>query len=80
MEPTKLTPNQQVKPQTNSTSVAQDPAPLKVEQNKVTLSEEGKALLATLQQIEKEQKMAEAQGEDKSIGDNVNSFTRGALA
>jgi len=79
MEPTKLTPNQQVKPQTNSISAGTEPAPLKVEQNKVTLSEEGKALLAALQQIEKDEKLSQATGQDKSIGENVNSFTRGAL-
>lgn len=53
------------------------PAPLKVEQNKVTLSEEGKALLAALQEIEKEGKAAE--NKDKTVGDKVESFTYGAL-
>ncbi|MCL9783085.1 hypothetical protein M9194_16780 [Vibrio sp. S4M6] len=77
MEPAKLPSNQQVKPQTNSINAESGPAPLKVEQNKVTLSEEGKALLAALQQIDKEEKLTDNQ--DKSIGDNVNSFTRGAL-
>lgn len=32
------------------------PAPLQVEQNKVTLSEEGKALLSALQELDKESK------------------------
>ncbi|KQB02682.1 hypothetical protein CGT92_08505 [Vibrio metoecus] len=53
------------------------PAPLKVEQNKVTLSEEGKALLAALQEIEKEGKTTE--NKDKTVGDKVESFTYGAL-
>ncbi|MDW6003598.1 hypothetical protein [Vibrio mangrovi] len=47
----------------------------KVEQNKVTLSAEGKALLAALQEIDKENKAAEG----KSVGDKVESFTYGAL-
>ncbi|MCV5855642.1 hypothetical protein OFN53_34000, partial [Escherichia coli] len=41
-------------------------APLKVEQNKVTLSTEGKALLAALQQIDHESKKVEA--ENKTMG------------
>ncbi|HDG1635644.1 TPA: hypothetical protein PFD90_001564 [Vibrio cholerae] len=53
------------------------PAPLKVEQNKVTLSEEGKALLAALQEIEKEGKALESK--DKTVGDKVEAFTYGAL-
>ncbi|MGL4828502.1 MAG: hypothetical protein ACRCXG_04285 [Vibrio sp.] len=53
------------------------PAPLKVEQNKVTLSAEGKALLAALQEIEKEAKVAE--NKDKTMSDKVESFTYGAL-
>ncbi|ADT87618.1 hypothetical protein J0676_10235 [Vibrio sp. Vb2880] len=51
-------------------------APLKVEQNKVTLSEEGKALLAALKEIE-EGKTPNIQ--DKSLGDKVEAFTYGAL-
>lgn len=45
--------------------------PLKVEQNKVTLSDEGKALLTALQQIDKEAKEANST--------KVESFTHGAL-
>ncbi|MDN3609567.1 hypothetical protein ACODM8_03250 [Vibrio ostreicida] len=73
MEPAKLTPAQQVKPQTATSGPDKGPAPLKVEQNKVTLSEEGKALLAALQEIDKEAK------EDKTVGDKVESFAHGAL-
>ncbi|KIF45341.1 hypothetical protein M445_21980 [Vibrio owensii 47666-1] len=54
-----------------------DAAPLKVEQNKVTLSSEGKALLAALQQIDHESKKVEA--ENKTVGDKVESFAHGAL-
>lgn len=50
---------------------------MKVEENKVTLSDEGKALLEALKQIDKESK-AEAE-KDKSVGDKVESFTYGAL-
>ncbi len=53
-----------------------EPAPLKVEQNKVTLSEEGKALLAALKEIE-DGKTPDIK--DKSLGDKVESFTYGAL-
>lgn len=53
------------------------PAPLQVERNKVTLSEEGKALLYALQELDKESKKAEA--ENKTVGDKVESFTYGAL-
>jgi len=77
MEPAKLTPTQQVKPQAKPTDVATSPAPLKVEQNKVTLSEEGKALLAALQEIEKESAL-EAKA-DKSVSEKVESFAHGAL-
>ncbi|HHX8293865.1 TPA: hypothetical protein ACVOYL_001981 [Vibrio diabolicus] len=62
------------------TSIAQEEgnaSPLKVEHNKVTLSTEGKALLAALQQIEHDGKRVEA--EDKSVGEKVESFTHGAL-
>ncbi|MCE0492924.1 hypothetical protein [Vibrio salinus] len=50
---------------------------MKVEDNKVTLSKEGKALLEALKQIDKESK-TEAE-KDKSVGDKVESFTYGAL-
>ncbi|USD42015.1 hypothetical protein J4N42_04655 [Vibrio sp. SCSIO 43135] len=75
MEPVKQP--QQVKPQANTPTVEQSAAPLKVEQNKVTLSDEGKALLAALQDIEKESKAAEK--ESKTVGDKVESFAHGAL-
>ncbi len=51
-----------------------------VEQNKVTLSEEGKQLLATLQQMEADAQLTEGkEAKDKSVGDKVESFTYGAL-
>ncbi|NVD06258.1 hypothetical protein FCU94_04955 [Vibrio sp. JPW-9-11-11] len=74
MEPAKLSPTQQVKPQAAAADAVSNPAPLKVEQNKVTLSDEGKALLAALQEIDKESKLPE-----KSVGDKVESFAHGAL-
>ena len=49
-------------------------APLKVEQNKVTLSEEGKALLAALQEINKD-----AEKTEKEKSSQIESFTHGAL-
>jgi hypothetical protein len=49
---------------------------LKVEQNKVTLSAEGKALLTALSEIDKESKEV---AKDKDFGDKVESFTHGAL-
>ncbi|WP_050567959.1 hypothetical protein [Vibrio azureus] len=52
-------------------------SPLKVEQNQVTLSKEGKALLNALQQIEHESKTHK--NDDKSVGDQVESFAHGAL-
>lgn len=57
MEPLKLTSAQQVKPSVTKTENPPASTPLKVEQNKVTLSDEGKALLAALQEIEKIQKL-----------------------
>lgn len=77
MESAKLSPTQQVKPQAAAATQESSPAPLKVEQSKVTLSEEGKALLAALQQIEKDGK--EASAENKTVGDKVESFAHGAL-
>ncbi|MCG9583073.1 hypothetical protein L1D13_08770 [Vibrio tubiashii] len=77
MEAAKLSPTQQVKPQATAPESNAGQAPLKVEQNKVTLSEEGKALLAALQEIEKEGKVAK-EG-DKTVGDKVESFAHGAL-
>lgn len=64
-------------PPANSTSAAAEPAPLKVEQNTVKLSDEGKALLVALQQIDKEAKKIEA--ENETVGDKVESFAHGAL-
>lgn len=71
-----LPSTQTVKPQA-SAKPETAPAPLKVEQNKVTLSAEGKALLAALQEIEKEGKAAESK--DKTVSDKMESFTYGAL-
>jgi len=77
MEAAKLSPTQQVTPQAKAPDSNAGQAPLKVEQNKVTLSDEGKALLAALQEIEKEGKVAK-EG-DKTVGDKVESFAHGAL-
>lgn len=51
--------------------------PLKAEQNKITLSAEGKALLTALQEIDHESKTAIA--ENKSVSEKVESFAHGAL-
>ncbi|WP_070963630.1 hypothetical protein [Vibrio sonorensis] len=77
MEPAKLTPAQQVKPQSPNQTADDAGAPLKIEHNKVTLSEEGKALLAALKEIEKDSK--EVENADKTVGDKVSSFAHGAL-
>ncbi|MEZ8823379.1 hypothetical protein AB6E04_03400 [Vibrio amylolyticus] len=74
MEPAKLVQAQQVKPQGSQATPEKGAAPLKVEQNKVTLSEEGKALLAALKDIEKEEIEAE-----KTTTSKVESFAHGAL-
>ncbi|MEZ8493513.1 hypothetical protein AB6C81_14850 [Vibrio splendidus] len=52
-------------------------APLKVEQNTVKLSDEGKALLSALKEIDKEAKKVEA--ENATVTDKVESFAHGAL-
>ena len=70
-------PPQQSKVRDLETNKVGQQAPLKVEQNKVTLSEEGKALLAALKEIERESKIAEQ--ENKTVGDKVESFAHGAL-
>ncbi|KAB0303133.1 hypothetical protein F2Z80_03795 [Vibrio fortis] len=62
---------------TKGAPVPSEPAPLKVEQNTVKLSDEGKALLVALQQIDKEAKKIEA--ENETVGDKVESFAHGAL-
>jgi hypothetical protein len=49
----------------------------KAEPNKVTLSDEGKALLAALQEMESAEKKANES--DKTVGDKVEAFTYGAL-
>ncbi|WP_282176986.1 hypothetical protein [Vibrio nereis] len=77
MEPVKLTSTQQTQSSAPKAEAQPASSPLKVEQNKVTLSSEGKALLAALQEIEKDAKVAE-KGE-KSVGDKVESFAHGAL-
>jgi prophage DNA circulation protein len=77
METAKLSPTQQVKPQATGPDTNAGQAPLKVEQNKVTLSDEGKALLAALQEIEKDSKAV--QEGDKTVSDKVESFAHGAL-
>ncbi|MGF1755191.1 hypothetical protein L4C33_16560 [Vibrio makurazakiensis] len=74
---TQLYSAQQVKPQAQTTPNTSNAAPLKMEQNQVTLSDEGKALLAALQEIEKDTKKAE--GSKETVGDKVESFAHGAL-
>lgn len=61
---------------TETKAESQSATPLKVEQNKVTLSDEGKALLAALKDIEQGEK---PEIKDKSLGEKVESFTYGAL-
>lgn len=62
---------------TEKTAGEVNASPIKVEQNKVTLSPEGKALLTALQEIDHESKKVEA--ENKTVGEKVESFTHGAL-
>lgn len=45
--------------------------------DKVTLSDEGKALLSALKEIDKQNKVEDQK--DKTVGDKVESFTYGAL-
>lgn len=77
MGPTTLTSSQPMKSSAYTADAQPASAPLKIEQNKVTLSDEGKALLAALQEIEKDSKAAEQS--EKSVGDKVESFAHGAL-
>ncbi|MBD1559319.1 hypothetical protein HC752_20465 [Vibrio sp. S9_S30] len=77
-EPVRVTPTATTTGNAKSKAVedtAIDSA-VKVEQNKVTLSNEGKALLAALQQIEKD---AATNSKEKSVGEKVESFAHGAL-
>ncbi len=48
-----------------------------VEQNRITLSAEGKALLTALQEIDDESKKVAT--ENKTVSEKVESFTHGAL-
>ncbi|MFA0079240.1 hypothetical protein AB4427_14035 [Vibrio artabrorum] len=66
----------QINTQTKSVE-AEKPAPLKVEQNTVKLSDEGKALLYALKEIDREAKKVEA--ENATVTDKVESFAHGAL-
>ncbi|MFB9134808.1 hypothetical protein ACFSJQ_02640 [Vibrio olivae] len=77
IESTQALPPQQAKAQKATPSSDPATTPLRVDHNKVTLSDEGKALLAALQAIEKESKH-DAQAE-KTVGDKVESFAHGAL-
>ena len=61
----------------NKSAEAEKPAPLKVEQNTVKLSDEGIALLFALKQIDNEAKKVEA--ENATVTDKVESFAHGAL-
>ena len=76
-EPATLSPTRQVKAQSQDVQSSPSSAPLKIEHNKVTLSDEGKALLAALQEIEKDSKVVDKH--DKTVGDQVESFAHGAL-
>lgn len=67
---------QQIKPQIDSDKASAVATSLKVEKNTVTLSNEGKALLAALQEIDKE---STKPTEDKTVGEKVEAFTHGAL-
>ena len=73
---TQLYSPSQMNAQAKSTE-AEKPAPLKVEQNTVKLSDEGKALLSALKEIDKEAKKVEA--ENATVTDKVESFAHGAL-
>lgn len=74
---TPLNAPQKAAPQAPSSSeTAAQTQPLKVDQNKVTLSDEGKALLSALQDIEKNGTMPE---DNDSMSKKVESFTYGAL-
>nr|WP_246201097.1 hypothetical protein [Vibrio ziniensis] len=55
---------------------SESPAPLKVEQNTVTLSDEGKKLLAALKDLEHE---GTNNTKDKTVSDKLEAFTYGAL-
>ncbi|MDF2153811.1 hypothetical protein [Vibrio sp. CAU 1672] len=59
------------------TEHSQSVGPLKAEQNTVTLSAEGKALLTALQEIDQQGQQSEK--ENKTVGDKVESFAHGAL-
>lgn len=63
-------------PQPPASDANQTTNALKVEKNRVTLSDEGKALLAALSEIDKESKEIQ---KEKDFGDKVESFTHGAL-
>ncbi|WP_047046754.1 hypothetical protein [Vibrio mexicanus] len=77
-ESARLTPTQQTTVKNNSEAPTQQSStPLKVEQNKVTLSAEGKALLAALQELDKNS--VEAEGKEKTTTSKVESFAHGAL-
>ncbi|USD66045.1 hypothetical protein [Vibrio sp. SCSIO 43136] len=69
---------QLVKPTAESGDKSSTP---KVAQNTVTLSAEGKALLAALQAIEDQNQkaIAEQKAADKTITDDVEAFAHGAL-
>ncbi|WP_010449485.1 hypothetical protein [Vibrio rotiferianus] len=70
--------SQPAKIQANKVAGSDDaPKPLQIEKNKVTLSDEGKALLAALQDID--QNGHEVKAENKTVGDKVESFAHGAL-
>lgn len=58
------------------TDAKQPPKAIQAEQSRVTLSDEGKALLAALSEIDKESK---ALDKEQDVTDKVESFTYGAL-
>jgi hypothetical protein len=70
--------NSSTAPHAKAASDLKSSPELKVERDgKVSLSKEGKALLAALQDVEKQE--AAAKEKDKTVGDKVESFTYGAL-
>ncbi|MGY5579839.1 hypothetical protein [Vibrio cincinnatiensis] len=72
--PSMMTPSSTLK---NPDVVEHDAPPLKSEGTKVTLSEEGRALLAALNELDQESQAEQLKS--KTVGDKVEAFTHGAL-
>ncbi|MGC9422912.1 MULTISPECIES: hypothetical protein [Vibrio] len=64
-------------PQISPDTTAKEPSPSQTEATKVTLSEEGKALLAALKALDEESQTEQLKS--KTVGDKVEAFTHGAL-